>query len=334
MTWPVQQVVAPAELVPADLPDEWPRLTADEVVRHAPDVSLVVRDGARLAARCSLWWGDTPPLPGQRLGVIGHFGAREEGAARALLDEGCRRLQQAGCTMAVGPMDGNTWRRYRLVVDPMTEPAFFMEPTNPAMWPSYFADAGFTVMERYTSGLNSDLSVRDPRAGELEERFRDRRVLLRQVNRDDFANELRRIYAVAEVSFRGNVLYTPLPEAEFAEQYAAVRPLVVPELVLLAEHEGRPVGFVFCLPDLLEKRRTGVARTAIIKTLSSLPERERYGGLGSLMTDHVHRRAHDLGLTRVIHALMHETNQSRKISDRTGVTMRRYALYARELHGA
>ncbi len=349
MTYVIRSVRDPGELVAGSPTVDWPPLTVDEIARHAPDASLVALDGAQLLGRCSLWWRDVPtidqydrelasmgmagarPPGGHRLGSIGHFAAADGAAAQAILLEATRQLQAAGCTIAVGPMDGNTWRRYRLVVDPGTEPPFFLEPTNPTAWPAYFAEAGFVTLAHYTSGLNSDLSIRDPRAEELEARFAGRGITLRTLDVAGFDAELARIYSVASVSFRHNFLYTPIEESEFAAQYGAVRGVVVPELVLLAEDTGRTVGFTFCLPDLLEKQRTGTLCTAIIKTFAVLPERERYGGLGSLMADRIHQTARAMGLSRVIHALMHETNRSRTISDRTGTTVRRYALFAREL---
>jgi hypothetical protein len=331
MTWRIEREAPPEALAVGEVPSDWPQLTVPEIVRNRPDSSLAAREGPKLVARCSIWWNDVPPLAGHTVGAIGHFAASDATAAKAILDSACRQLQQAGCTIAVGPMDGNTWRKYRLVVETGTEPPFFLEPTNPASWPMYFMDSGFGVLATYSSGLNSDLAVRDPRADDVEARFTERGVKLRALNPADFTSELHRIYSVVEVSFRPNFLYTPLPEAEFAEQYAAIRQVVMPELVVLAEHEGRTVGFLFCVPDVLEQRRTGTLRTGIIKTMAVLPERSKYGGLGTLMADRTHRRAQELGLSRMIHALMHDTNQSRNISDRTGSTMRRYALFAREL---
>ena len=42
---------------------------------------------------------------------------------------------------AVGPLDGSTWRRYRLVTERGVEPPFFMEPDNPDDWPGKRPDA-------------------------------------------------------------------------------------------------------------------------------------------------------------------------------------------------
>ena len=104
-------------------------LANDERRTHRPDAHIIVFGaGDRLGARCSLWWTGPPPLEHHRLGVIGHYAADDDGAARRLLDAAAGRLAEAGCTLAVGPMDGNTWRRYRFIVERGAEPPFFLEP--------------------------------------------------------------------------------------------------------------------------------------------------------------------------------------------------------------
>src|SRR6185437_7052476 len=115
----------PDELASTPAPREWGELTPDEIASHEPDATLVIRDGQRLRARASLWWSDAPPLAGHRVGAIGHYGAAE--ASTLLLANCCRVLADKGCTIAVGPMDGNTWRRYRLIVERGDEPTFFLE---------------------------------------------------------------------------------------------------------------------------------------------------------------------------------------------------------------
>ncbi|MFN0086638.1 MAG: N-acetyltransferase, partial [Blastocatellia bacterium] len=70
--------------------------------------------------------------------------------------------------------------------------------------------------------------------------------------------------------------------------------------------------------------------TLIIKTVAVLPE-AGYAGLGSLLVARAHEIAEAAGFRRVIHALMHETNRSRRISDHYAGTMRRYTLFSRAL---
>lgn len=314
---------------------------AEVPAAHAlPDAQYIARGAeGRIAARCALWWRSVPPLRGETPGVIGHYAAADGTGARELLAVACGRLHAEGCTLAVGPMNGNTWFQYRLVTDPGTEPPFFLEPFNPPEWPGHFTGSGFHVMASYFSALSADLAQPDARALERAAVLSDMGVTVRDMDLTDLDGEMGRIHAVSLASFRQNLLYTPLPLESFAAQYARLRDHLDPGLVMLAEHQGRTVGFIFAIPDLLEQRRTSastdaplVERTIIIKTVAILPERRLYSGLGSVLVARTHARALQLGFSRAIHALIHESNHSsRAVSERTARVMRRYALFARRL---
>ena len=73
-------------------------------------VEATTPDGA---AEGLLWWTHTPTLPGEKIGVIGGFRATSATATSAVLARAGEQLRAQRCTLAVGPMDGNTWRRYR-----------------------------------------------------------------------------------------------------------------------------------------------------------------------------------------------------------------------------
>jgi predicted N-acetyltransferase YhbS len=305
-------------------------LTPDVLARHRPDESWAVADGGNVVARCSLWWADAPPLAGQRIGAVGHYAAASADAAGPLLDHACQRLAANDCTLAVGPMDGNTWRRYRLLTDRGTEPPFLLEPDNPDDWPAHFTGSGFTPLAEYYSAVNDDLTQTDPRHGAVRRRIADRGITLRPLNPDRFEDELRAIHALSLASFTQNFLYTPIGEEEFLAQYRGVRPHVRPELVLMAEREGQLVGFLFMIPDLLQAKRGQPIDTVIFKTMAVHPE-HRGSGLGGLLMALGHEAAHRLGYRRAIHALMHAANPSRRISGHTARTIRRYTLFARPL---
>ena len=99
---------------------------------------------------------------------------------------------------------------------------------------------------------------------------------------------------------------------------------------MLAELEGRAVGFVFTIPDWLQGERGRAIDTVVMKTLAVLPGRS-YAGLGSHLVRRNQTMASELGYQRVVHALMHTGNPSRGISRRYGNTIRRYTLFARML---
>lgn len=308
--------------------EEIPGFDSVVLAAQRADEHLCAGDGS---ARCSLWWTVTPPFPNERLGVIGHFAGTSLEPTRAVLQAALSRLAEQSCTLAIGPMDGNTWRRYRVLAERGSEPPFFMEPDNPDWWRESFESSGFAPLSVYSSSLVSDLGRKDPRMERTLERLTRQGVTIRNLDPGRFEEDLKLIYQVSVVSFTGNYLYTEFPEAAFLAQYLPYREKIRPELVFLAEHEGAPVGYLFAIPDYAEALRGETVRTIIGKTLAIIPGR-KFGGLGVVLTNLLHERALQMGFSRVIHALQHEENDRvRNMSEHYGRIMRRYTLYSRRL---
>lgn len=317
--------VADADLEAFCQPSGLSDLTPALVRRHRPDAGVMVLDQRRPVARASLWWTNTPPHAGHRLGLVGHYAARDGGVACVLLDSACALLAGNGCTLAVGPMDGSTWRRYRLLTDRGTEPLFFLEPDNPDDWPGHFEEAGFIPLARYFSSLNPDIARGRQAAEPLPSG-----VTLRELDPHHIDGELGRLWRVASIGFAGNFLHSPIEEDEFRELYRPVMSVVRPELVQFAEVDGQPVGFCFGVPDLLQARRGQSVDTVVLKSIAVLPEHRRRR-LGSILVGSVVNRARTLGFRRAIFALMHEANPSRGLERAVMCDFRRYTLFERAL---
>ena len=312
------------------------------IMSQRPDRQLLLidepRDGPHGVAvgRCSVWWNHVPALEGHKVGLIGHYGINDAGindaeaGASLLLESACRQLAQQGCSITIGPMDGNTWQSYRLVTEQRSDPPFFLEPANPASWPQHFAHSGFTERAKYTSALVTELGSVDARLHPLTKRLRTRGIEIRALCRENAEDELERIYQVATASFADNLLYTPLEQRDFEAQYRPILPLLDPKMVMIAEQGEKAVGFLFMVPDLYQRQRGELIDTVILKTVAVLPA-YRHLGLGWVLVEQAHAVAHQLGFQRVIHALMHEDNSSRQLSARYSQPMRRYALFAKML---
>ncbi len=298
--------------------------------RQHAEAHVVALRGDRIAARCSCWRRTAPPYPPEQPGVIGHFAATDEASALAVLAGAQDFLRRSGCSLAIGPMDGNTWRRYRWITERGAEQPFFMEPDNPPDYPVWWERAGFVPLAHYQSALVTGLTGADERLERVRARLAAAGVVIRPVELAALERDLRHIHAVSLNSFAHNFLYTPLSEADFLAQYLPYRDQLRPEFILLAMRGATSVGFVFCIPDFLRPKAGQPLDTLILKTLAILPGRD-YAGLGNLLVEHVHQAAHAAGLTRVIHALSAAHNSVINITARYGSVMRRYALYARRL---
>jgi GNAT superfamily N-acetyltransferase len=307
-----------------------PPFHASDVAAQHADLHLCALPARQQGqARCSLWWTHVPTYQRHRVGVIGHYAAANDEAAAAVLTAAQERLRQARCTIAIGPMNGNTWRSYRFVTDPGKQPAFFLEPANPPEWPLQLERAHFSSLASYFSALNDDLSRPDRQLDETKKRLADAGVVIRSADAD-LHGELEKIYSVSQISFQQNFLYTEVPKSEFLSLYEPLLPVTRPELVLIAERAGRCVGYLFAIPDLAQQVRGIDVDTFIIKTVSILPHQE-LRGLGTLLVARAQQVGREMGFRRCIHALMFEDNISLKISRHYASVMRKYTLYSKDL---
>lgn len=307
-----------------------PLIPSSERRQHQPDRSLLLVENGRLNARLSCWWTETPEFEGRRIGAIGHYAAADAESGRHLLSAACALLREHGRHLAVGPMDGNTWRRYRFIVERGTEPPFALEPDNPDDWPEHWTGSGFAPLATYASALNERLESLDRRTDESLARLADERITITRIDLANVDITLERIYELSLRAFSDNLLYTPIGRDEFIAQYQAALPHVRPELVLLAERAGDLVGYMFALPDVLQRIRGVPVDTVILKTLA-VDASVRGLGLGGALLDLAQRTAHGLGYRRAIHALFHDANVSGRISGRYARPIRKYALFSRAL---
>jgi len=347
----ITSLTDPTAIAELDGPPSASTLTPGAIARQAPDLHLVVPgEGEKCAARCSVWWRETPAYQDHTVGLVGHYAAADADAGRAVLERACRRLAEAGCAYTIGPMDGATWHPYRFVTERGDRPPFVLEPWHPPTYPGHFRDAGFEPLARYVSSIGADADTLQnpsvPDSPPLDG------VRVRTLDLDRFGEELRRLHGLVTASFADNFLYTPLPEADFVALHRPYRSFLAPECVRLLEQERadgtRLVGVAFMVPDVLQSKTTSslslgaqsettsspqaecgeAVDTAVLKTLAVHPDLMGQG-LGRWLTEHVHQRAQMRGYRRVIHALMHEDNVSRRLGH--GEILRRYTLFRRDL---
>lgn len=269
----------------------------------------ITTSGARLSI-----WREAPSLNGARTATLGAFACETPEAGARLIREAMAQLRAEGFGAVLGPMDGSTWAKHRLVVDSDGRPPFLMEPANPDHYVAAFEQSGLGVVSRYVSAERpADLpaSSSPPAPG----------IRLRHFDPSKAEAELTRIHALSLESFASNHFYVPIPLEAFLDGYRPVLKAIDPDLVLIAENEaGDLAGFLFALPNLAEGPSP---KSVILKTYAS-----RAKGAGSTMANAFHAMARKKGFARVIHALMHETNLSATHSGNTGgKVFRRYALW-------
>lgn len=317
------------------MPLEWIDLTAGKTYTGLalPDRDLAAREhmskvgaivkGNEVQAIAALWL-DTPHSPdGATTAFVGHFASTDADHSKQLLDALAHEAARAGRTRVLAPIDGSTWRSYRVVVESTGRDPFFLEPQTPSYWEAHLTGAGFKRAEMYASIELTDLApfaAPDAYADELVAAG----ITVRNFDMQNFDTDLVKLHALSLGAFVANPYYAPLPLEDFAAMYKPAVFLYEPGLALIAERNDEALGFIFAYRDGPQKSCTVLKTIAVSPTI-------REAGLARHLTGRVLARAHELGCASAIFALMHERNKSFSWGARHGKIFRRYALMAKDL---
>jgi GNAT superfamily N-acetyltransferase len=285
------------------------------------------------------------PASAGGFGALGQFESVDDTeAASALLREAVEWLRSLGVQELLGPMDGDTWHRYRWNCGPYGEPPFLMEPTNPAYYPRLWEGAGFRPVETYHSKRVDRVAAAAEKFAPIYDRFLRRGYKLQAFDPRRFDSELTRLYELSLAIFEANKFYTPIGFPEFRRLYEPAKSLIDPRLVRFAQSpEGHDVGFVFAVHDYhaaVEAMRGGSgplaklrfwmnkrhAKAVNVKSLGVTPS-HRGAGVAAAMMCAVYRQIEEMGFRRANLCLIHDDNASTRLDAGLGETMRRYCLY-------
>jgi GNAT superfamily N-acetyltransferase len=190
--------------------------------------------------------------------TTGYFGLFEcvddEGVAHALLERAAAWLKEKGRTSMQGPFNLSTNDELYsggVLIEGFDTPPVFMMGHNPPYYQRLVEGAGF---EKAKDLLAYWLPHNQPPQRLLDgiERLGRREGWrLRPVNMKRFKEEVGIVMGVYNSAWERNWGFIPMTEAEFDGMAKEFKPVVDPNLVIIAENgEGEPIGFMLALPDL------------------------------------------------------------------------------------
>ncbi len=273
----------------------------------------VICDGAA----CTLY-RDAPSWNGKRTVAVGALSCESAEAGAAMLGGLAERLAAERFEALIGPMDGDTWHKYRVVAESDGSPPFFLEPVSGPFDLDAFAAAGFSPISSYVSARATITDAIGAPPAPLPD------VTITPWDGRNAGALIDKLFELSGSAFAGNAFYKPIAREDFLKLYEPILPAIDPRLVFFARRNGALAGYLFALPDRLQGPKP---TTAVLKTYASAVR-----GAGHLLVDAAHRTFRDLGYTHVVHALMHVDNASRQRSARHhGTVFRHYDLMGLEL---
>lgn len=267
----------------------------------------------------AIFYRSAPRFDGLKTASIGALSITDDASGTALLEDMSNMARNEGFEAILGPLNGNTWHSYRVVVESDGSMPFLLEPTSGPHDLTALQATGFEIVSRYMSARIST------RAAIAEEAVTVEGIRIEPWDGQDAEVLIRHLFDMSTSSFDANNYFTPITFKDFLKIYQPMLPFIDPRHVLFARDDQDALqGFLFGTANMLNQTDKP---EAILKTYAS-----RQRGVGHLLADTYHRRAHKMGFETVIHALFHEDNTSRDRSAKHGAEIfRRYALMAKRL---
>jgi GNAT superfamily N-acetyltransferase len=224
---------------------------------HARVELLLARRGGKPVGRISAHVDELalamPPEQGfgPGTGMFGYFDAADERVAHALLAAAEQRLRAWGMTRALGPISLSIWEEPGLLVRGHDHPPTIMMGHHPAHYRGWIEGAGYRT-EKTLLTYELDITKSFP---PLIERIvasgeRNGRIRVRPVDKARWDEEVQTVLAILNDAWSDNWGFVPFTPAEIAYAGKKMRPVIHPELNMIAELDGAPVAFMMTLPDI------------------------------------------------------------------------------------
>jgi GNAT superfamily N-acetyltransferase len=236
------------------------------------------------------------------IGLVGFFACTNPAVGAQVLQQASMWLKKEHSIKDVyGPINGTITRDYRLnLSDDYLIPG---EPVNPSWYVDTFKEAGFTVFNRYVSGI---IAMKKPVKGYPH-------IMLRPFDAHQQLKDLKKYHELMNAIFPSQSIYCPVLSWEERVYNIADRdPIFDPNYTYFLEERSRTIGFIIAYP---------YQKKLIVKTIGLLPE-YRGKNLSVLLIKKVHDQAKKDGLEAAIYATIRVGNAVYKMK-RPGVKVYR-----------
>jgi len=168
-----------------------------------------------------------------------------------LLDTAKAWLREKGKDFMIGPMNPSTNDEIGILVKGYDTPPYFMMTHNPPYYKNLMEELGYQkIKDVYAYYIHKDTFNFNEKLMKVAETTKKKLgVKIRSVNLKNFNEELERIRYIYNNAWSKNWGFVPMTPEEFDFLANDFKKLIDPNLVLIAELKGKPVGFSLALPD-------------------------------------------------------------------------------------
>jgi len=215
---------------------------------------LALRNGEIVGRIAAIRNGKYIEFYEKNAGFFGFFDViKDYEVANLLLDTAVNWLKAQGLDTAIGPANFSTNDTAGLLVEGFDSPPVVMMTYNQAYYAEFLERYGFHKQMDLLAYRADHASVSQKSidlSEKLKERLAQRGVTIRTVQMKKFKEELTPVREVYKAAWDKNWGFVPPTDAEFDHMAEGMKMVIDPDFGVLAEHNGRLVGFALAVPDV------------------------------------------------------------------------------------
>jgi GNAT superfamily N-acetyltransferase len=171
--------------------------------------------------------------------------------AAALLGSARKWVFDRGAVLLRGPVNPSTNYECGMLIDGFDSNPMVMMTYNPRYYPALMENVGLRKAKDLKAYVNTAAAVELEKIGRVADRkLAKNAVTVRPINMKDFDGEVGRIWDVYNSAWKRNWGFVPMTREEFSLMGKEMKQILKPELVLVGEAGGKPIGFALALPDV------------------------------------------------------------------------------------
>ncbi len=189
----------------------------------------------------------------EQAGFFGFFECLPDVAiSQELLDAASGWLKKRDISIMRGPMNPSTNDECGFLLEGFDSPPMIMMTYTPVYYLDYMERCGLVKAKDLFAYLSviKDVSAA-PRLEKLASAVKEHvpGLVVRPANMKNFHKELETVKDIYNSAWGHNWGFVPMTDEEIDSMAKRLKPLIVPELLIMAEVDGRPAGFFMAVPD-------------------------------------------------------------------------------------
>jgi GNAT superfamily N-acetyltransferase len=186
----------------------------------------------------------------EKIGFFGFFDCINDMAvASALFENAAGHLKEEGMKIMRGPMNFSTNEECGFLLEGFEEPPIIMMPYNPLYYNELAEKWGMKKAKdlfAYIYTVQKELPEKVLRVAALVEK---RGITVRPIRMKKFMSDMMIFKEIYHSAWEKNWGFIPMTDEELEYSAERLKQIIIPEMILIAEESGTPIGFMGLVPD-------------------------------------------------------------------------------------